>query len=83
MTKEKARISLIQSGIFGKEFVPVWEDTYEALETPIEERLREAVTDTIYVLVDQHQIDEAVAYELYNATAVTHAFVHYTGYVME
>jgi hypothetical protein len=83
MTKEQARKSLIESGIFGREFVPIWDEKYAQGDGPLEERIQQAVADTIYVLVDRHLLDEEVACEMYEITVITHGFVEYTGYIME
>lgn len=83
MNKEQARQSLIESGIFGMEFVPIWEGKYERLDGPLEDRIQMAVGDTIYALADSHFIDDEVAHQMYEITVITHAFVEYTGYIMD
>ena len=83
MTKEQARQKLWESGIFGKEFVPIWEETFENADAPLEDRIQMAVADTIFALADNHHIDDEVAHQMYEITVISHAFVEYTGYIMD
>lgn len=83
MTKDEARQKLIESGIFGKEFVPIWEENYENMEALLEERIHMAVADTLFALVDNYRVDDEAAHQMYEITVITHAFVEYTGYIMK
>ena len=83
MTKDEARQKLIESGIFGKEFVPVWEEKYESMDASLEDRVRMAVGDTIFTLTENYCVDDEAACQMYEITMITHAFVEYTGYIME
>jgi hypothetical protein len=83
MTKDQARQKVIESGVFGKEFVPIWEEKYESIDAPLEERVQMAVADTIFALVDNYRVDDEAAYQMYEITVIMHAFVEYTGYIMK
>ncbi len=83
MTKQEARQGVIDSGIFGKEFVIIWEKTYEKAEGELSYRISQATADTVLVLNDNYQIEEGIGYDLADHTMITHAFVNYTGYIME